>query len=141
MLHFARQNIPVFPVHDSFIVYSELEDELHQVMEETYEEKIKASTLIKLDQTVPDQKAIRRDHDINLGLYPPFQPKKPVGLIANERKFLMDSKHDYREYEDRLTLFRAKEGSSSDSMRQALKDEQDPSKFAKLELERLKKET
>ena len=140
MLHFARQNIPVLPVHDSFIVYSELEDELHKVMEETYEEKIKASTLIKVDQTVPDQKAIRREHDINLGLYPPFQPKKPVGLIAHERKFLMDSKHDYREYEDRLTLFRASQGSSSDSMRQELKDEQDPRKFAKLELEGLKKE-
>ena len=141
MLHFARQNIPVLPVHDSFIVYSELEDELHKVMEETYEEKIKASTLIKVDQTVPDQKAIRREHDINLGLYPPFQPKKPAGLIANERKFLMDSKHDYREYQDRLTLFRAIEGSSTVSMRQELKDEQDPRKFAKLELERLKRET
>ena len=33
MLHFARQNIPVLPVHDSFIVYSELEDELHKVMD------------------------------------------------------------------------------------------------------------
>ena len=46
--------------------------------------------------------------------------------VANERKLLMDSKHDYREYEDRLTLFRAIEGSSSGSMRQELKDEQDP---------------
>ena len=72
MLHFARQNIPVLPVHDNFIEYSELEDELHKVMEETYEEKIKALTLIKVDQTVPDQKSIRREHDINLGLYPPF---------------------------------------------------------------------
>jgi hypothetical protein len=53
----------------------------------------------------------------------------------------MDSKHDYREYEDRLTLFRTIEGSSTVSIRQELKDEQDPSKFAKLELERLKKET
>ena len=52
----------------------------------------------------------------------------------------MESKHVYREYEDHLTLFRAIEGSSSDSMRQELKDEHDPTKFAKLALERLKKE-
>lgn len=141
MLHFARQNIPVLPVHDSFIVYSKLEDELHNVMEEKYEEKINASTLIKVDQTVPDQKAIRREHDIALGLHPPFQPKKPVGLIANELKSLMESKHDYREYEDRLSLFRTSGGSSSGSIRQELKNERDPKKFAKLELERLKKET
>ena len=50
----------------------------------------------------------------------------------------MDSKHDYREYEDRLTLFRVSQGSSSDSMRQELKDEHDPTKFARLELDRLK---
>jgi hypothetical protein len=49
---------------------------------------------------VLDQKAIRREHDIAIGLHPPFQPKKPVGLIATERRFVMESKHEYREYED-----------------------------------------
>jgi hypothetical protein len=60
---------------------------------------------------VLDQKAIRREHDIAIGLHPPFQPKKPVGLIATERRFVMESKHEYREYEDRLALFRASKSS------------------------------
>ena len=111
MLHFARQNIPLLPVHDSFIVYAKLKDELHDVMEQKFREKIEAPIPIKVDQTMPNSKKIRRDHDIAIGIFPPFQPNKPVGLIAIETRFIMESKHEYREYEDRLALFRASKSS------------------------------
>ena len=35
--HFAKQNIPILAVHDSFIVQEKYEDELRQTMENTYE--------------------------------------------------------------------------------------------------------
>ena len=74
MLHFARQNIPVLPVHDSFIMHHGYEDELREVMTREFENKVDASIPIKIDRITPDQKAIRRKHNIDRGLYPNFDP-------------------------------------------------------------------
>ena len=35
--HFAKQNIPILSIHDSFIVQAKYENELRQTMEKTYE--------------------------------------------------------------------------------------------------------
>ena len=32
MLHFTNRNIPILPVHDSFVMHHGYEDELHNVM-------------------------------------------------------------------------------------------------------------
>ncbi len=39
--HFAKQNIPILAIHDSFIVQDKYEKELRQVMEKTYEKHTK----------------------------------------------------------------------------------------------------
>ena len=39
MLHFARKDIPVLPVHDSFIIFEKYEDELRNVMKREFKEK------------------------------------------------------------------------------------------------------
>jgi len=35
--HFAKQNIPILAIHDSFIVQDKYKNELWQIMENTYE--------------------------------------------------------------------------------------------------------
>ena len=139
MLHFARQNIPVLPVHDSFIMHHGYEDELRSVMTKEFENEVDASIPIKIDRITPDQKAIRQKHDIERGLYPNFDPTTSIHEITNDLDVLLDRNHEYGKYQERLDLFWANRKSSSESLRQELKDEQDPKKFAKLELDRLRR--
>ena len=49
MLHFARQNIPVLPVHDSFIMHYGYEEELRSVMTKEFENKVDSSIPNKID--------------------------------------------------------------------------------------------
>ena len=49
MLHFADMNIPVLPVHDSFIVHSGYEIALIEQMENVYEKFFKKTPLTKVD--------------------------------------------------------------------------------------------
>jgi len=39
--HFAKQNIPILPVHDSFIVQDKYKHELRLIMEHSYEKHTK----------------------------------------------------------------------------------------------------
>ena len=61
-----------------------------------------------------------------------------VHELTNDLDVLLDRNHPYGKYEERLSLFWANRKSSSQSLRQELKDEQDPKKFARLELDRLR---
>ena len=58
MLHFTKRNIPILPVHDSFIMHHGHEDELRNVMAKEFETKVGTSIPINFDRITPDQKAI-----------------------------------------------------------------------------------
>ena len=105
MLHFARKDIPVLPVHDSFIIFEKYEDELRNVMKREFKKKIKTSALIKDTDNFIHQKTPRHKHDVAAGLYPTFTPAMPVGLWQIEWQSRYYSPHDYREYDDRQSLF------------------------------------
>ena len=59
--------------------------------------------------------------------------------LTNDLDVLLDRNHEYGKYEERLRMFWTNRESSSESLRQKLRDEQDPKKFARLELDRLRK--
>ena len=107
-------------------------------MTKEFENEVDASIPIKIDRITPDQKAIRQKHDIERGLYPNFDPTTSIHEITNDLDVLLDRNHEYGKYQERLDLFWANRESSSESLRQELKNEQDPKKFAKLELDRLR---
>ena len=105
MLHFTKRNIPILPVHDSFIMHHGYEDELRNVMEREFAKKVGTSIPIKVDKITPDQKAIRRKHDIDRGLYPNFDPTKSIHELTNDLDILLDRNHEYGKYQERLSLF------------------------------------
>ena len=88
MLHFTTRNIPILPVHDSFIMHHGYEDELRNVMDREFEKKVGTSIPIKIDKITPDQKAIRQKHDIDRGLYPNFDPTKSIHELTNESRII-----------------------------------------------------
>lgn len=47
MLHFAKQDIPCLPIHDSFIVPEQYQEELREIMSTTYKLHFNQSILIK----------------------------------------------------------------------------------------------
>ena len=53
LLHFARANIPVLPLHDSFLMHHGYESTLGPVMEEAFEEVIGVLPLIDRKETPP----------------------------------------------------------------------------------------
>lgn len=140
MLHFTKRNIPILPVHDSFIMHHGHEDELHTMMAREFEKQVGASIPVKIVEITPDQKSIKGKHDIHRGLYPNFDPTKAIHELTNDLDVLLDGNHEYGKYENRLRMFWANRESNEESLRQELKDEQDPRKFAKLELDRLRRE-
>jgi len=50
ILHFARKNIPVLPVHDSFIMHHGYENELRDVMGQMFKKVIGESADIRIDK-------------------------------------------------------------------------------------------
>ena len=117
MLHFTKRDILILPVHDSFIMHHGHKDELHNVMAKEFEKKVGTSIPIKVDKITPDQKAIRRKHDIDRGLYPNFDPTKSIHELTNDLDVLLDRNHEYGKYQERLDLFWANRDSSSESLR------------------------
>ena len=62
---------------------------------------------------------------------------EPVAPCERPR-LIFYTDHEYGKYEERLGLFWANRKSSSELLRQELKNEQDPKKFARLELDLLR---
>ena len=68
MLYFAEMNIPVLPVHDSFIVHSGYESALIEQMNKAYEEVFSTSPLTKVDNFLSRYTPSDDEHhDFNLG--------------------------------------------------------------------------
>ena len=105
MLHFTKRNIPILPVHHSFIMHHGDEDELRNVMAKEFEKKVGTSIPIKVDKITPDQKTIRQKHDIDRGLYPNFDPTKSIHELTNDIDIIFDTDHEYGKYQERLSLF------------------------------------
>ena len=49
MLHFAKHDIPVYPVHDSFIMHHGYREELKDVMEQAFKDRFKADIDISVE--------------------------------------------------------------------------------------------
>ena len=88
MLHFADMNIPVLPVHDSFIVHSGYESALIEQMEIVYERIFKKLPLTKVDNFLSQRSEASRDIE-----------REPV--TAGDSLEYASTGHDYR-----LTLFK-----------------------------------
>ena len=48
MLHFAKENVPILPIHDSFIMHKGYEDTLDDVMAEAFKAKTRSDIPIKV---------------------------------------------------------------------------------------------
>lgn len=84
MHQFAKRGYPCLPVHDSFIIHAKLEDELQEVMQETFYSKYGKDINIKPKKI---------EHDVpSTGFLDMTQPLK-------------DITGPYRKYYDRVTTF------------------------------------
>ena len=113
MLHFTKRNIPILPVHDSFIMHHGYEDELRNVMEREFEKKVGTSIPIKIERMTSEQKAVQREHDAERGLYVNYNPNDEFHELSNDIDIIFNTDHEYGEYEKRLNLFRAYRASGS----------------------------
>jgi hypothetical protein len=127
MLHFAKENVPILPIHDSFIMRKGYEETLSKVMADAF--KARTGSDIPIKVTAKPVQA-RRDgiaHQAERGVYKDY-----------DTRFSDDP--EYGPYEKRLSEFFAHQSERQSQVRRDLNAEQDPQKFAKLELDRLRDE-
>lgn len=85
--HFALMNVPVLPIHDSFIMHSGYQSELEEVMERSIKSAIGRKVEIKLtERRIERQQYNVEDDDLDKLLsFPPYEKRYQNFLEANTR--------------------------------------------------------
>ena len=96
MLHFAKKNVPILPVHDSFIMHRTYRDELEEVMGKAYEEAMGSTIPIKLEMAESKRPGMIQS-ETSVG----FMRKRSYNLRSKEPT---EDQKKFGAYEDRIGL-------------------------------------
>ena len=140
MLHFAKDNIPILPIHDSFIMHKGYEETLSKVMADAFKARTGSDIPIKVTAKPVQAKRDRIAYQATRGVYKDYDPTASLHELNMDYDVIFSDDPEYGPHEKRLSAFFAHRSERQSQVRREVNDEQDPHKFAKLELERLKGE-
>ena len=140
MLHFAKSNIPVLPVHDSFIMHKGYEEILSKVMADAFKARTGSDIPIKVTAKPIQARHDRIAYQASRGVYKDYDPTDSLHELNMDYDVIFSDDPEYGPYEKRLSAFFAHQSERQSQVRRDLNEEQDPQKFAKLELDRLRDE-
>ncbi|MDA9975448.1 hypothetical protein N9F34_01260 [Alphaproteobacteria bacterium] len=140
MLHFAKSNIPVLLAHDNFIMHHGYEDALDDVMAKAFKAKTGSDIPIKATRKPIQARRDRIAHQAERGASKDYESTDSLHELNKDYDTRSSGDPKYGPYEKRLSAFFAHRSEHQSQVRHDLNKEQDPHKFAKLELKWLKEE-
>jgi hypothetical protein len=76
LLHFAKENVPILPIHGSFIMRKGYEETLSEVMAEALKARTGSDIPIKVTAKPVQAKRDRTAHQATRGVYKDYEPSK-----------------------------------------------------------------
>ena len=140
LLHFAKETVPILPIHDSFIMHKGYEEILSKVMAEAFKARTGSDIPIEVTAKPIQAKRDRTAHQAERGAYKDYESTDSLHELNKDYDTRSSGDPEYGPYEKRLSAFFAHRSERQSQVRQDLDEDQDPHKFARLELERLKGE-
>ena len=140
MQHFAKENVPILPIHDSVIMHKGYEETLSKVMADTFKARTGSDIPIKVTAKPVQARRDRIGYQAERGVYKNYDPTDSPHALNTDYGTRFSDYPEYGPYERRLSEFVAYRTKSQSQVRRDLKEEKDLHKFAKFELERLKRE-
>jgi hypothetical protein len=138
MLHFAKENVPILSIHDSFIMHNGYEETLSKVMADAFKARTGSDIPIKVTRKPIKARHDRIAYQVTQGAYKNYNPTDSFHELNTDYDTKFSDDPEYGPYKKRLSEFFAHRTKSLSQVRRDLNAEQDPQKFAKLELDRLK---
>jgi hypothetical protein len=140
MLHFAKENVPILSIHDSFIMRNGYEETLSKVMADAFKARTGSDIPIKVTRKPIKARHDRIAYQAGQGAYKNYNPTDSLHELNTDYDTRFSDDPEYGPYKKRLSEFFEYRSKSQSQVRRDLNAEQDPQKFAKLELDRLKGE-
>jgi len=130
MLPFAKENVPILPIHDSFIMHKGYEENLSKVMVDAFKARTGSDIPIKVTTKPVQARRDRIAYQATQGTYKNYNPTDSLHELNTDYDTIFSDDPKYGPYKKRLSEFFSHRSKSQSKVRRDLNEEQDPQKFA-----------